>query len=187
MMNVTIIVAHADDEVIGCAGLIHNEARKHFSPHDRVTVLFTCKEHDKARRKEVEEAQKVLGHYVDWLDCFEDNHADGVPFDSIVKKIERGIDRTADKTEHYPFLVVTHHIADLYPDHQITAQAALNATRKADRVLMCQPIWNSSRPHNPQITVFAPLEVKQRAMDCYKSQNQTLPLRESYEVVRWTL
>jgi len=133
--NVLIIVAHADDETLGCSGTI----AKHVADGDNVSVIFmtdgvssrnsSSLQHEVERNTAMDKAMKVLG--VERYQCFDfpDNQMDSVPLLSIVKSIETVIDKLK------PNIIYSHFAHDLNIDHQITHQAVMTA---------CRPIKGSS-------------------------------------------
>lgn len=127
-MKILILVAHSDDETIGCGGTIH----KHVENNDQVFVAcFTdgissrCKNKKNAstRRKQSIKASKILGF--NWINQFnfEDNALDKGPLIKIVKKIEN------IKKKIQPDIIYTHSKYDLNVDHRVVFQAVLTAFR----------------------------------------------------------
>lgn len=130
--NILIVVAHPDDEVLGCGGTIAKYAN-----NNEIYVAILGEgissrygQREKAKRKELLELQKqsqkvgrVLGVKENFFFNVPDNRFDTVPFLDIVKKIESIIVKVK------PERVYTHHSGDLNIDHRITFQAVLTATR----------------------------------------------------------
>lgn len=132
-MNVLVIAAHPDDEVLGCGGTIarlaHEGAqvsililaqgltsRENFDPlkdRDQLTV-----HHERAR-----EAGRILGAKEVNLAGFPDQKMDTLPLLEVTQRIEREIARVQ------PDIVFTHHGGDLNMDHAITFRATMTATR----------------------------------------------------------
>ncbi len=132
--RVLFIVAHPDDEVIGCGGLI----AKLISEGCTVSVLILSNgvssrylsEHNEAIQFEVSSrlnsalnVKKILGYQNIDFEVFPDNKFDSIPLLDIVRRIESSI------TKYKPELVVTHFDGDLNIDHKITSQATRTATR----------------------------------------------------------
>jgi LmbE family N-acetylglucosaminyl deacetylase len=126
---VLVVVAHTDDETIGCGGAI----ARHVDNGDKVFALSmtdgvfaraaSTKRHKYLRAQASLEAGKVLG--LKWLDggFFPDNAMDTIPLLEVIKIIE------AVKVGVNPTLVYTHSSADLNIDHRIVSQATLTAFR----------------------------------------------------------
>jgi LmbE family N-acetylglucosaminyl deacetylase len=132
-MNVLVIAAHPDDEVLGCGGTM---ARLTSEGH-AVSVLIlgegvTSRYDDpaKADPKELQELHRITREVGAFLGVKEvtlaklpDNRFDTVPLLEIVKIIERKIE------EVKPEVVFTQHGGDLNIDHVCTFRAVLTATR----------------------------------------------------------
>jgi len=127
--NILIIVAHTDDETIGCGGTIC----KHIEDGDKVFAMsFTdgissrsvkSKKLKKARYLSAKQASKFMGFK--WIKNlnFPDNQLDKVPILKIIKEIEK----IKDKLK--PLIVYTHNFSDLNIDHKLIAEATLTAFR----------------------------------------------------------
>lgn len=130
-----VIVAHADDEALGCAGTI----AKHIDNGDSVNVIFMTdgvssrniksQQHEIERKSAMDSAMKVLS--IEHYQCFNfpDNQMDSVPLLEVTKVIETVIEKVK------PSIIYTHFSHDLNIDHQITHQAVMTA---------CRPIKDSS-------------------------------------------
>ena len=137
--RVLAVVAHADDEVLGCGGTLAVHSSK---GHDvRVLVIAdgvssrSTGNHDldqesiNERQQHARTAASILG-ISDVVFCgYPDNQLDTVPMLEIVKTIESFLNVFPANT------VYTHHSGDLNVDHRITSQAVITATR---------PVPNSS-------------------------------------------
>ena len=132
-MNVLVVAAHPDDEVLGCGATM---ARLSAEGHTvRIAILgegatSRFDQRSDADQAEVdalarasEAAADVVGAAGVSLHGLPDNRFDSVDLLDIVKVVERLID------EHQPTVVFTHHGGDLNVDHRLTHQAVLTATR----------------------------------------------------------
>jgi LmbE family N-acetylglucosaminyl deacetylase len=129
MANILVVVAHADDEVLGCGATI----AKHASMGDEVTLLVMTngvsardnyQENEKrVRESALSKSSKILG-INSVIQCdFPDNQMDSVELLAVVKVIE-------EKTKGLnPAIVYCHSTVDLNIDHKICAQATLTAFR----------------------------------------------------------
>lgn len=137
-MKILIIVAHPDDETIGCGGaIVYHKKLKHkieavsFTDGVSARNLKDNKLNDssiiKLRRKNSILASKILGFK--WLENFKypDNELDSISILNIVKKIEQ------ISKKFKPDIVYTHHIGDLNIDHHIISKACLTAFRPLNK------------------------------------------------------
>ena len=159
--NVLIIVAHADDETLGCAGTI----AKHIFDGDNVSVIFmtdgvssrnsSSRQHALERNSSMDNAMKVLG--VEIYQCFDfpDNQMDSVPLLNIIKALECKIEKFK------PSIVYTHFAHDLNIDHQITHQAVMTA---------CRPIIGSSVKEIYSFEVLSSTEWQSSSQPSFRSQ-----------------
>jgi LmbE family N-acetylglucosaminyl deacetylase len=159
--NVLIIVAHADDETLGCAGTI----AKHIAEGDHVSLVFMTngvssrddcgQQQELGRNSAMDNAMQMLGvkHY----QCFDfpDNQMDSVPLLSIVKSIETVID------ELKPNIIYSHFAHDLNIDHQITHQAVMTA---------CRPIKGSSVKEIYSFEVLSSTEWQSKSHSSFQGQ-----------------
>lgn len=129
---VLVLVAHSDDETLGCGGTIARLAADGRQVHvasatDGVGARFVVPSTEAAsvRVQEFTAACRVLGAQPGGLSKkpFPDNELDSVPLLTIVKEVERLIESLKPST------VYTHHTGDLNIDHQIIARAVVTAAR----------------------------------------------------------
>lgn len=126
---VLVIVAHTDDEAIGCGGTIARHVRNGdkvygLSMTDGVSARGTEDSDEIRKRAQASiNASKILG--LEWLmgGSFPDNAMDTARLLDVVKVIE-----SAKKLTN-PTVVYTHSSADLNIDHRIVSQATLIAFR----------------------------------------------------------
>lgn len=127
-MKILILVAHPDDETIGCGGTIY----KHFKNKDEIfAASFTdgvgsrIRENRKKIRRKIQsiKVSKILGF--SWINQYSlpDNSLDQIPILKIIKKIEK------IKKKINPDIVYTHSKFDLNVDHRIIFQSTLTAFR----------------------------------------------------------
>lgn len=132
--NIMIIVAHPDDEVLGCGGTIARLAMEGCNVYtlilgEGVTSRSEERDRNKKRKelaglkKELKNANKILGVKKVYTFEFPDNRFDTVPLLDIIKVIEKV------KNDVNPDILFTHHHGDLNIDHQITFKAVMTAFR----------------------------------------------------------
>ncbi len=190
--NILIVVAHPDDEVLGCGGTIAKYANGN---QIYVAILgegisSRYARREEARRNELLELQKqsrkagrVLGVKEHFFCNFPDNRFDSVTFLDIVKKIESIIVKVK------PERVYTHHSGDLNIDHRITFQAVLTATRPTGdspvREIYAFEVPSSTEWSFQKLSnVFTPnvfedisssIKVKLEVLKIYESEARTYP------------
>lgn len=129
MIDVLVVAAHADDEVLGCGGTI----AKHVANGDNVTLLImTNGVSSRNNNQPVERInrEKALANVANLLgitsviQCdFPDNKMDSIDLLSIVQKIE------IETNTIEPTVIYCHSLTDLNIDHKICAQATITAFR----------------------------------------------------------
>lgn len=201
-MNVLVIAAHPDDEVLGCGGTIARLARE---GHDVfISILGEGVSSRYPRREDADpnllralhgdsrRAADVLGAREVFLHGLPDNRFDTVPLLDVVKILEGLIGRLR------PTVVYTQHGGDLNVDHVRVFRAALTATRPLAgcpvQSVLAYEVASSSewafqcfspsfRP-NVFADVGATLETKIQAMAVYESEARAFPHPRSPEALR---
>jgi len=138
-MNILVIAAHPDDEILGCGGAM----AKHIDNGDSVHVVIMAEgltsrfdtrdeafaAQDKmtgelAHLKETaKKANNVLGVTDVTFEGFPDNRMDCIDLLDITKKVEAHIKRTQ------PDIIYTHHVGDVNIDHRQIHNAVVTAAR----------------------------------------------------------
>lgn len=201
-MNILIVAAHADDEVLGCGGTI----AKHRAKGDEVRVLFMTdgvgargqsNENARARTAACEAACELLGAPNPTSFDFPDNAMDSVPLLKVAQAVEVTLLGFA------PDIVYTHHAHDLNVDHRVTHEAVLTALRpQPGRVrpsILAFETASSTEWRTPSAhTAFVPnwyedisstLQAKLDALRCYEMEMRSWPHARSLEALhhlaRW--
>jgi N-acetylglucosamine malate deacetylase 1 len=201
-MNVLVVAAHPDDEVLGCAGTI----ARHASSGDDVHVLIVAEgatSRDDARdagaraeelaslQHAATAASRVLGTKPPVFGGFPDNRLDEVALLDVVKLIESHV------AAAQPRVVYTHHGGDLNIDHEIVHRAVLTATRPTPETMVREVYafetpssthWGSaslSAPFAPTrvVDIGAQLDAKRAALECYAAELRAFPHARSIEAV----
>lgn len=197
MDTILAVVAHPDDEVLGCGGAL----ARHASRGDDVRILIladgvSARGSDPAkiqrRRKAAEAATKELGaRELMWRDL-PDNMLDKKPLLEIVQTVEAVIG------EVNPDVVYTHHAGDLNIDHRLVHQAVVTACRplpaSQTRLVAAFEILSSTEWASPSAaTAFSPqlfvdvtgtMERKLAALRCYEEEMRPFPHPRSEQAVR---
>ncbi|WP_236103507.1 PIG-L deacetylase family protein [Campylobacter armoricus] len=128
--KILIIVAHPDDEVLGCFGTIAKYIQQGYEAYTLILgegkasrKTNNYKNEQDILEQELQNANNFLGIKKIFRKFFPDNSFDKIPLLEIVKSIEEV------KDEIKPSIIFTHYEKDLNIDHQITYKATITATR----------------------------------------------------------
>ncbi|MFP3938694.1 MAG: PIG-L deacetylase family protein [Acidobacteriota bacterium] len=192
-MNVLVVAAHPDDEVLGCGGTIARLAQEAHVVHVAILgegITSRARSREDAPRDEVDalrararEVGRSLGAASVETFGLPDNRFDELPLLEIVKLLEDLLAR------HRPAEVFTQHGGDLNIDHQRTFQATLTACRPLP-VLPVERLYAYEVPSStdwafrrfaPPFTpntyrdVSSTLQQKLEAMDAYETERRPFP------------
>ncbi|MBU1019247.1 MAG: PIG-L deacetylase family protein [Patescibacteria group bacterium] len=194
MEKILVIVAHPDDEILGCGGTIAK--LKTENKEVRILILSQgMRSRDDAQdrninalQEDAKEASKIIGSDKLLIESFPDNSFDSVPMLEIIKKIESIIE------EFKPDTVFTHSGSDLNIDHKITCEAVKVACRPMEgtcvkRLLAFEVpsstewgfLGNNSFHPNKFIDISGTLDKKLEAMSAYKGELREFPHPRSLE------
>jgi LmbE family N-acetylglucosaminyl deacetylase len=192
-MNVLVIAAHPDDELLGCGGTIARMAKE---GHDvYATILGEGITSRFGKREEAETSAlndlrqcshrvaELLGVKELSLHGLPDNRFDSLPLLDVIKIVENLVDRWR------PHTVFTHHGGDINVDHQVVSRAVLTATRPLQghpvKELYMFEIASSTEWGFQQLApVFKPnvfvdiedtLDLKIQGMNLYQSESRAFP------------
>jgi LmbE family N-acetylglucosaminyl deacetylase len=189
--SVLAIVAHPDDEVLGCGGTL----ALHADAGDRVTVLIAC-EGESLRygaagvnqAEHIREAARELGVGDVRHLAFPDQRLDTLNLVELITPLEKAI------ADVRPAVVYCQYGGDINRDHHMLFQAALVAARPIEssrRAVYAfetasSTEWAFPRTFVPDtwVDVSKTLERKLRAMACYKSEVREYPHPRSLESLR---
>ena len=207
-MNVLVVAAHADDEVLGCGATI----AKHTQQGDKVHIVIlaegvTSRDQKPNREKRQSEcsalaqaahqASEILGVASLTLHHFPDNRMDSCDLLDVIKVVEQAID------QHRPEIIYTHHNGDVNIDHRRIQEAVVTAARpmpsSSIKTLLFFEIVSSTEWQTPaSASVFAPnwfvdvsetLSLKLKALEAYQAEMRTWPHPRSITAVehlaRW--
>jgi N-acetylglucosamine malate deacetylase 1 len=203
-VNILVIAAHPDDEVLGCGGAI----AKHIQQGDKVHVLILAegvtsrksernKDDSQAELSALEisahQANQILGGSSLSMHDFPDNRMDSCELLDIVKFIEQSIE------QYQPQIVYTHHNGDVNVDHRCIHQAVVTACRPIPNhpvyTLLFFEIpssteWqppSSAPPFTPNwfVDISETLVLKLKALEAYESEMRSYPHPRSLEAVEY--
>lgn len=201
-MNILVLAAHPDDEVLGCGGTL---ARLAQAGHDVFLAILgegitsRCAQRQQADPQQLEQLHassrrvaELLGARDLSMHSLPDNRFDTVPLLEVVKIIEDLLRR------HQPQVVYTQHGGDLNVDHVVTFRATLTATRPVPgqtvKAVYAYEVASSSewafgqfsprfRP-NLFVDISETLSRKIEAMQIYESEVRAFPHPRSPEALR---
>ncbi len=194
MPKILIVAAHPDDEILGAGGAVARMVKE----GAEVQVLFIGEGREKTDREFSELmvqsclASKIIGMQgTEWINgCPPDNQFDSVPLLSLVKKIEKKIEK------YKPSIIFTHYKDDLNIDHRITYQAVITATRPMPGETV-KEIYSFEIPSSTEWafpTSFSPdvfwdidstLDKKIEALNYYESEMRSYPHPRSTEGIEY--
>jgi len=189
--NVLVVVAHPDDEVLGCGGTIARLAK---AGHDIYTLILgegvTARDNTRNRNKRQQEitdlksearaANKLLGVREVFFADFPDNRFDTVALLDVIKCVEK------IKHETKAQIIFTHHAHDLNVDHQVAYKAVVTATRPLPGEPV-KEVYSFEVPSSTEYSFplkFSPnvffdisktLALKQKALEKYKTEIRPFP------------
>ena len=197
-MNILVVAAHPDDEILGCGGAI----ARHVKKGDEVKVLIlsqgiASRSNDAINinqkilelKKSAHQAGEVLGVKNIRLLDFPDNRLDSIPLLDVIKIVEYEIE------DFRPSLIYTHHHNDLNVDHKLCCEAVVTASRPligspVKTILTFETLSSTEwRPAmlgglfhpNWFINIKDTLQLKKDAMSCYAEEIREWPHSRSLE------
>jgi LmbE family N-acetylglucosaminyl deacetylase len=194
-VNVLVIAAHPDDELLGAGGTV----ARHAANGDRVKLAVMCEgvslrynpEWDAQVRKQASEAARILGVDDIVMGDLPDQRLETIPLQEVATKIERLI------ADCQPEVIYTHYAGDINRDHQVLAEAVLVAARpysapSVKEILMFETPssteWSSptlTTPFQPNVYVDIEkfLQRKIDAFSCYTAEVRPFPHPRSPEAL----
>ena len=201
-MNILVIVAHPDDEVLGMGGTI----AKHVDKGDKVRIVYLTtgitsrrnsgyksssvyqvdKKNSALMDKEIQKLKnnalkscKTLGVKSSNFYDFPDNELDTISRLQIIKTIENEIEKFK------PDQIFTNHYGDLNIDHRIIFESCLTACRPIAKQspqlfafgVISSMEWNFPSSFNPNyfVNISKYIKTKLRAMKSYENELRKSP------------
>ena len=198
-----VVVAHPDDEALGCGGAVAELCAQGWEIHHLILAqgaasrLHTAGERAcvsdeiSALQQSAQQAAEVLGVKSVEFGGFPDNRMDGVDLLDIVKRIESTIEALR------PIRVYTHQAWDVNVDHRMVHEAVAAATRPTPGHPVKQLLyfevpssteWRASGATmafhpNYFVDISRRLDVKRKALEAYATEMRTFPHPRSIEAV----
>lgn len=194
-MNVLVIAAHPDDEVLGVGGTVS----KHVKQGDNIYICIVAEggtvsyeeNLSKVLKESALNSAKILGaKEVIFLD-FREQKLDRVPIIDITQSLEKIIAKTN------PQVLYTHHYGDLNKDHQIVFEATMVAARPLSKSSIKKILsyevpsstgWKGSSKEeafipNVYVDIKETFDKKLEAMEQYKTEVREYPHPRSLEAL----
>lgn len=189
MKTALVVVAHPDDEILGCGATVAKMCSEGWEVHHLILAegITSRANVDLAALKELQscaiKASQILGVSSVGFGGFADNRMDGVDLLDVVKVVEERI-RAVQPTR-----VLTHHYGDVNVDHRIVHEAVAAATRPlpdspVKQVIFFEVPSSTEWRMSGSSTQFVPnlfvditgyLSRKLDALDAYKSEMRAFP------------
>ena len=198
--KILIIAAHPDDEILGCGGTAARMAKE---GHEIYTAILgegiTSRDDTRQRekreteitqlKKQIHEANNIIGVKQVFVYDFPDNRFDSVPLLDIVKKVEEV------KEKIKPDILFTHYEKDLNIDHRMTYRAVLTAARPMagetikeiySFEVLSSTEWQFPLTFSPDcfFDISETIDTKVEAMEKYKSELKEYPHPRSIKGIR---
>jgi LmbE family N-acetylglucosaminyl deacetylase len=203
--RVAVVVAHPDDEVLGCGGTL----RRHVLAGDDVSIIVLADgetSRDAAtgsaeaiakRSTSAQRAAAILGAKHLEIHALPDNRLDGEMLLDLVKIVERHLRHIQ------PQVVYTHHAGDVNVDHRCVHEAVVTACRPQSGQVVetllffetpSSTEWqppSSAPPFVPNwfVDISETLDAKLKALNAYDHEMRDWPHPRSYRgiehLARW--
>jgi LmbE family N-acetylglucosaminyl deacetylase len=170
-MNVLVIAAHPDDEILGVGGTI----LRHVGEGDEVHVHIACCHGLRDRERRIADAERVrdaigCDYSFGWLPELSTTERDARPV------VERLV------ADHTPDIVYTHHPGDLNRDHRALNEAVAVACRPYASAIRSLRLfetpssteWGAGQ-FRPSLFVAVDASHKARLLEMYASETRPLP------------
>ena len=186
-MNILVIAAHPDDEVLGMGGTIKKLSNKNqinlCVVSEGATAQYTDEKMIKIRKESCKKSSKILGiKKITFLD-FPDMRLDTIPHLELNKSLEQVVSKTK------PEIVFTTPSHDLNKDHQIVFESTLIATRSISssvkEILSYELPGAVKTPflNNRYVGITKEINYKINAFKMYKSEIKKFPHPRSIKAI----
>lgn len=187
-LNILVIAAHPDDEVLGMGATIRKLSRKNNKIHlcvvsEGASAQYNDNKMIEIRKQSCIKAGKLLGISTFNFLEFPDMKLDSIPHLNINIKIEKIIQK------HKPQIVYTTPFNDLNKDHKIVFESTLVATRPLSsnvKQVLCYELPGLVKtPFQPTVyeNIKKEISFKIKAFKMYKSEITKFPHSRSVEAI----
>jgi LmbE family N-acetylglucosaminyl deacetylase len=195
-MNVLVLAAHPDDELLGVGATLALHARAGDAVHAVVLAEGATSRYERKMKVSLEEAGRraaeELGLATIRFEQFPDQRLDTVPLVDVTQRIEAIVE------EVKPEVVYTHFTDDVNLDHGVVARAAWTACRPyrfpgVRRFAAFEtpsstewgwPFQGETFAPNLYVEVTETLDAKVAALACYESELRDYPHPRSARAIR---
>jgi len=210
-MNILVVSAHPDDEIIGMGGTLKKLSKKHSisilffsdgitsrrkSGHVNIPKYDISKSEKNKMNKEIEirkkhakQALKIVGVKKAFFLDYPNNELDLIPFLKIVKDVENAIFQSKCNA------IFTHHHNDLNIDHRFVYEAVITAARplpnsSVNSIISFEAFsstdWRKPYQFNPNmfVDISTELSSKIKALKSYKNEIRKFPHPRSIESIK---
>lgn len=197
-MKTLIVGPHADDELLGCGGLLLS--RKAQGMDLGWLLMTSISERDGWTTSQVNQRSKAINIVCDYLNIAPNNFfdlqfpatkLDGIPMSSVVQEISKVIEKFKPQELLLP------HPGDVHSDHRITFEAAIACAKwfrypSINRVLTYQTLSETDFGVDPRYLPFQPnvyediskyIDEKLVLLDAYAYEMGAFPFPRSKEGV----
>ena len=185
-MNILIIAAHPDDEVLGMGATIKKLSKNNVIHlcviTDGATAQYSNKKMIDVRKKDCIKSGKILGISKYYFLGYPDMKLDSIP----ILNINRDLEKIIKKIE--PQIVYTISNCDDNRDHQIVYESSLIITRphsSSVKQLLAYEIPGLKRNFTPTIyeNIEKEISFKVKAFKCYKTEIEKFPHSRSIKAI----
>lgn len=195
-MNVAVVAAHPDDEILGLGGTLAHHVNRGDAVHAVVLAEGTSSRYgagmEDVLRKAGQRAAQEIGYESIRFEALPDQRLDALPLIEITQRLEAILE------ELDPDVLYTHFPGDVNADHGVVARAAWTACRPYRLPRLCRvaafetpsstewawPMSDGMFKPNLFVDVTATIDVKVAAVECYESELRDYPHPRSARALR---
>lgn len=183
-MKILVIGAHFDDEVLGMGGTIAKHAKKGDTIYvciitDSSSSQYPGRKHMiDVKKEESKKVNKILGIKETIYFDLPDMKLDTVPHVEINTCIEKCVKKIK------PDVIYTHHKSDVNKDHILVFESSLVAGRSVKKIISYEVYNTLDFQPNIYVDISQELDIKLKAMKCYKSETRQYPHPRSIDAVK---